>query len=363
MRGMKFSWSKCAEILLVSRTTLWRYFSELGILREPSDISDMELDCVVRNIIAASPNYGSVMAWGQLKAYGIVVSRKRVRDSLYRVSPNAVRMRCMTTVSRRVYSVPSSNALWHIDGLHCFIRWRIVIHGGIDGYSRRITYLHASTNNRADTVLKLFLEATGKCGWPSRVRSDLGGENVDVARVQIEARGTGRHSHIAGSSVHNQRIERLWRDTFRCICHPLYSLFYEMEDSGLLSPTNETDLLCLHYVFLPRLNTQLEHFCESWNNHTLRTEGLTPLQLWTRGMCIAAPSVVNQPTDDFGVEYGLSPNPFDQGSIEVPELTVELSEDQAQHLQSHYPPLTPSDYNGLDVYISVREEVGQMTLS
>lgn len=168
-----------------------------------------------------------------------------------RLSPDSVQMRRTTTVSRRVYNVPSSNALWRIDGLHCLIRWHMFIHGGIDGFSRRIVYLHASTNNRADTVLNLFLEATQKCGWPSHVRSDLGGENVEVARAQIETRGVGRRSHIAAASVHNQRMERLWRDTFRCVSHPFYSLFYEMESSGLLIPTNETDLLCLHYVFCP----------------------------------------------------------------------------------------------------------------
>ena len=200
---MKFSWSKCADVLMMSRTTLWRRAVELGISNQMTEISDAELDSVVRRISTICPNYGSIMVWGQLKAYGIIVPRQRVRDSLHRVSPDGIRMRTTTTICRRVYSVPSSNALWHIDGLHCLIRWNIVIHGGIDGFSRRIMYLHASTNNRADTVLKLFLEATGKYGWPSRVRSDLGGENVEVARVQIEARGVGRHSHIAGASTHN----------------------------------------------------------------------------------------------------------------------------------------------------------------
>ena len=344
----------------MSRTTLWRRAVELGISHQPSEVSNPELDSVVRRIVTNCPNYGSVMVWGQLKAYGIKVPRQRVRDSLYRVSPDSVRMRRTTTVSRRVYSVPSSNALWHIDGLHCLIRWRMVIHGGIDGFSRRIVYLHASTNNKADTVLRLFLEATRNCGWPSRVRSDLGGENVEVARAQIEARGVGRRSHVAGASVHNQRIERLWRDTFRCVCHPFYSLFYEMESSGLLIPTNETDLLCLHYVYLPRINLQLEHFSQSWNNHTLRTEGLTPLELWTRGMCLALPSVTNQPADDFGLDFGQPLNPFDQGSVEVPELIVHLTSVQEQLLQRQYPSLAPSDYNGLDIYISIRNVVDQM---
>ena len=92
------------------------------------------------------------------------------------------------------------------------------MYGGIDGFSRRVVYLHASDNNRADTVGNLFRAAVSECGWPSRVRSDKGGENIEVARMMVSVRGTGRRSHLVGSSVHNQRVERLWRDTFRCAC-------------------------------------------------------------------------------------------------------------------------------------------------
>ena len=75
-----------------------------------------------------------------------------MRESLLRVSPRGVQQHKTTTISHRTYSVPSSNALWHIDGQHSLVRWRIVIHGGIDGYSRKVVYLHASSNNRASTV-------------------------------------------------------------------------------------------------------------------------------------------------------------------------------------------------------------------
>ena len=84
----------------------------------------------------------------------------------------------------------------------------IPIHN-LQGHSRLVTYLHCSDNNRADTVLS---DACREYTVPSRVRCDHGVENVNVARWMIENRGAIRGNIIIGSSVHNARIERLWRD-------------------------------------------------------------------------------------------------------------------------------------------------------
>ena len=200
LREMRYTWQQVADVLMISRTTLWRRLTELRVpLASYSDISEHELDGVMQLLVRDFPRNGVVMMWGQLRSMNIFVSRQKVHDSLMRVSPLYVQQRRSSTISRRVYNVPAPNCLWHIDGLHCLIRWKIVIHGGIDGFSRRIIYLHASSNNRADTVLNLFQGAVMECGWPSRVRSDRGGENVDVARAMITVRGAGRKSHITGS--------------------------------------------------------------------------------------------------------------------------------------------------------------------
>ena len=92
--------------------------------------------------------------------------------------------------------MPGPNYLWHIDGNHKMIKYGLVVHGGIDGFSRLVTYLKCSNNNRADTVLDAFDEATRMYGVPFRVRSDKGGENVDVWNYMERVRGHGRSSFI-----------------------------------------------------------------------------------------------------------------------------------------------------------------------
>ena len=229
-----------AESMGISRITLWRRLRESGVhLDRFTIIDDQILDSAMTGIIRQFPNAGISMILGFLRGRNIHLSRRRIRECLFRLSPAGILLRSLTTVVRREYSVPSVNSLWHVDGLHCFIRWRMVIHGGIDGYSRLIVYLHCSTNNRSSTVLELFQQAIRRYGWPSRVRSDLGLENIDVARAMIAFRGTGRSSHIGGASVHNQRIERLWRDTFTCACHLYYTIFYHLEECGMLDSTDD----------------------------------------------------------------------------------------------------------------------------
>ena len=48
----------------------------------------------------------------------------------------------------------------------------------------------------------------------------------------IELRGEGRGSYIAASCVHNQRIERLWRDVWNYVCSQFYYIFQTMEAEG-----------------------------------------------------------------------------------------------------------------------------------
>lgn len=85
----------------------------------------------------------------------------------------------------------------------------------------------------------------------SRVRADHGGENVVVPEYMLQHPnyGPGRGSFIAGRSVHNQRIERLWRDLFSTCLAPFYHVFSSLEGNGALFPDDEIDIFCLHFVF------------------------------------------------------------------------------------------------------------------
>ena len=162
-----------------------------------------------------------------------------------------------------------------------------MIHGGIDGYSRLITFLRASTNNLASTLLLAFTIAVDQFGLPSHIRIDQGGENVLVSQYMLEhpSRGCGRSRVISGRSVHNQRNERLWRDLFSgCVCL-FYSLFYFLEDTGLLNINDPINLDAPHFAFMPVIQKQLDLFREGWAHHKVRTEGnQTPQQLWIVGL-------------------------------------------------------------------------------
>ena len=148
-----------------------------------------------------------------------------------------------------------------------------------------ILYLRCHNNNKAETAFTEFSTAINVYGMPSRVRTDKGMENAQIAWFMLQRRGPDRGSIIAGRSVHNQRIERLWRDVFSGCVSLFYRLFYFLEEHGLLDPTDEKDLFSLHYVYLPRINKQLSLFQRAWNCKPLSTErNKTPMQLWISGI-------------------------------------------------------------------------------
>lgn len=204
LRSLSFTWSEVSTILGVSIKTLQRRANDWNLLSY-TDISMDDLDTIVQDILLQFPLCGEVMLNGHLKSRGIRVQRYKLRNSIHSIRGHRD---IQPRIRRRSYNVPGPNYLWHADGNHKLIRYKLVIHAAVDGFSRLITYLNCANNNRAETVLSQFMNATSEFGVPSRIRTDRGSENVGIWRYMEFARGEGRASYIAGSSVHNSRIER-----------------------------------------------------------------------------------------------------------------------------------------------------------
>ena len=359
LKQLNYSWTKIAEILQISRQTLYRRLQLFGI--DPckfSLISESDLDNAVKDIKVSHPSSGEVMMQGHLMYRGIKVPRERLRSAIHRVDHDNTISRQTSVIRRRVYSTPCPNAVWHIDGNHKMIRWRMVVHAGVDGYSRLITFIRCTNNNLASTVLEAFLQGVSVYGLPEAVRSDHGGENVDVWKHMLSMH-QDPSCIITGSSVHNERIERMWRDVTRNVSSSFIATFHELEAEEILNPDNEVDIFCLQVVFLPRVNKRLAEFQGSWNNHSLSTEGnMSPLQLCVLGLVSS-----NQPANPASTSSpsfaSVNSNFDDLDSVEVPCNKFEPCNDLIGVVQSAVDPTAQADNDGKALYYTVVHLVGQ----
>ena len=196
-------------------------------------------------------------------------------------------------------------------------------------------------------MLALFSDAVENHGLPSRIRTDLGGENVEVWRYMVEQHAS-RHAVITGSSTHNERIERLWRDVHRCVGVVFADTFHALEADDHLDCLNEVDLYCLHLVFLPRINSVLTQFVESWNDHSLSsTHNLTPNQLFICG-AIKQNMMPQQP--EITSSAHASGHPAASDHVRVPRNRFQPC-NTLLTLLSTFDRLGPSDDFGCDIYL------------
>ena len=103
-------------------------------------LTDAEIDNITEKAMVTLPGIGERMLMGHFKSLGHRVQRQRLRESIKRVDPIGLehrRQMIQRRITRRVYNVPHPHYIWHIDGNHKMNRWRLYVHGAIDGYSRR----------------------------------------------------------------------------------------------------------------------------------------------------------------------------------------------------------------------------------
>lgn len=126
---------------------------------------------------------------------------------------------------RRVYANPGPNAVWQLDGCGKLASYGIYIHGCIDGFSRKIIWMHAYCINKHPAIVACYyfqaIDDLGHC--PMMIRADCGTENGTICEIQRALRRddndarAGDKSFMYGKSTSNQRIEWYWMNVLQSL--------------------------------------------------------------------------------------------------------------------------------------------------
>ena len=166
--------------------------------------------------------------------------------------------------------------------------------------------------------------------------------------------------------MHNQRIERSWVDVWNGATNLYYDLFHFLEQIGSLDVDNSSHVWALHYIFLPRLNRELQAFQQQWNNHGLRTEHHeTPLQLFVGRSLELANSQLTAMQDLFQrqeepqcrltEQSELDLSDWDESALALNASNVKcpLTPECLQELEQKVNPQEHSDELGMELYLKV----------
>lgn len=352
MRKKRLNWVKIARLLKISTSTLRRRIKSDHYIDPLDKAVDAQVSALYSDFLARTDfRWVGIMQTSAFLKYEnphLYITRAQVIRAMKRVDPEAydIRTRTRRIIARGPYiGNKGPHHWWHIDSWHKMIRWKFIVFGGVDGFTKKVMFLRCSNNNKAATHLRIFKRAVQGSMIPSRVRADRGKENVLVAQFMYQWRGLGRGSFVAGRSVHNTRIERFW-GIMRMGCMEFYiQLFRYFERQRILNVDNPLEMFCLHYLFMNRINEELERFVMVRNHSKIRTSrNQSPYQMELLNMHLF-PDPVEEDIDeevDSDDEIDVDPEQNMTG-VTLDPIHCPLTEEQFNLFQHHVIPITLED--------------------
>jgi hypothetical protein len=258
----------------ISEKTLRRVLKGYGLdTRQNATLPDVEF--AVRNEeIESNGTLGYRMMSARLRMkYKIIASLKTISAIQKDIAPENVEMRKLQKLIRREYVSLGPDYTWHFDGWDKLQRFGFAVHGCVDGFSRKLIWLHVAPSNRiARLTLSFYMNAITLYGYaPNRTRSDCGSEVSLIAATQMTITGNDS-SHIYGPSTANTRIESLWRHLRGLGMEYWRDKFLDFERRGIYNCENEYHRICSVYVFAPFIQQDLSTIMHTWNSHKLRSK-------------------------------------------------------------------------------------------
>ena len=166
--------------------------------------------------------------------------------------------------------------------------------------------------------------------------------------------------------MQNQRVERFNLDINTNVTRQFSTLFRDLEFEGRLNASNETDLFCLQYVYLPRINRVLHQFIAAHNHHAISTEAsATPMQLFHANRHLTelySSSLHSTPYPILNVQNLLN-NPEELPYVDVSARPCPMTPEKFEELKRLINPLGPSLCFGKDLYDGTVDIVAQGLLN
>ena len=291
----------CHNITLSLRQ-IRRILSRLHIRRmdRQHNVNDI-IDALRRELECSGQNLGYRAMWRRLKTkYDIHITQKLVRQSLSILDPDGVDARSARRLRRRRYFSKGPNYLVHLDGYDKLKQFGFAVHGAIDGFSRKVLWLHVGfTNNDPRYIAQFFVEYVQRInGAPCVIRGDRGTENSLVRDIQLALRlnhnDTMRHvSFMYGSSTSNQRIERWWRHLTENSTSYWKELFKYLQDTGVFDNTNLIHIEALRFCFTRLIQRDFDLVLQEWNQHSIRVQNIDGLPFGKPDMMYYVPEMYN----------------------------------------------------------------------